>query len=90
MGRDVSFGRDELAHYYYAQAMYKYDDRWKTYYSAMFDHLQGSQKSDGCWPAGDGFMAGPVYSTAVWCTILQLDRNCHPVAHRSEAIRASK
>jgi hypothetical protein len=86
VGQRVQFGRDELAHYYYAQALFSLEvlpaDTWTTYRTAMFDHLQSSQNKDGSWPAGGGIMAGPVFSTAVWCTVMQLDRNCHPVARR--------
>ncbi|HEX3315518.1 MAG TPA: hypothetical protein VHR72_11535, partial [Gemmataceae bacterium] len=79
MGTAVKFGRDELAHYYYAQAKVNLGgDAWNGYRTAMFDQVQKSQNVDGSWPAGDGICVGPVYSTAVWCTILQLDRKSHP------------
>jgi hypothetical protein len=79
MGRDVQFGRDELAHYYYAQALFHLGGTdWDAYRAAMFDRLQGNQTKDGNWPASDGISAGPVYSTALWCIILQLDKNSHP------------
>jgi hypothetical protein len=79
VGRDIKLGRDELTHYYYAQAMFNLDgDPWTGYRTAMFDHLQSSQSKDGSWPAGDGIGVGPVYSTAVWCTVLQLDKRSHP------------
>jgi hypothetical protein len=52
----------------------------------MFDHLQSSQNKDGSWPAPlesqEGISVGPVYSTAVWCTILQLDKKFHPLTHQ--------
>jgi hypothetical protein len=44
----------------------------------MFDHLLTSQNDDGSWVAGDGISVGSVYSTAIWCTILQLDNYRHP------------
>ncbi len=90
VGRDIKFGRDELTHYYYAQAVFnlmlnpEFIPRsdaiaWSDYRTAMFDHLQNSQNKDGSWPSGDGISVGPVYSTAVWCTILQLDKKMHPL-----------
>ncbi len=89
LGRDMRLGRDELTHYYYSQAMFRhspggFEDRdvWNEYRTAMFEHLQSIQKKDGSWPAGDGIGVGPVYSTAVWCTILQLDTNRHPATQR--------
>jgi len=77
VGRNIKFARDELTHYYYAQTVFIFggDD----YRTAMFDHLQSSQNKDGSWPAADGIGVGPVYSTAVWCTILQLDKRSHPL-----------
>jgi hypothetical protein len=87
VGRAIQFGRDELTHYYYAQAVFLHEERsagsaWKDYRTAMFDHLQSSQNKDGSWPAGDGISVGTVYSTAVWCTILQLDNRSHPSMRR--------
>jgi hypothetical protein len=81
LGRDIKFDRDAITHYYYAQAMINLrDDTWKNYRAAMFDHLQSSQGKDGAWPASDGISTGQVYSTALWCTILQLDNRSHPCA----------
>ena len=37
---------------------------------------------DGSWAQGGGWSVGPVYSTAVYCTIMQLDNNCLPVYQR--------
>jgi len=83
VGRAIQFGRDELTHYYYAQAVYSSGgDAWSGYRTAMFDHLQSSQHKDGSWPSGDGTSDGPVHATAVWCTILQLDGNGHPSTQR--------
>jgi hypothetical protein len=78
MGREVKFGRDELTHYYYAQAANNLGESWTGYRTAIFDHLQSTQNKDGSWPAGDGICVGPVYATALWCTVLQLDRRNHP------------
>jgi hypothetical protein len=80
VGRDIKFGRDELTHYYFAQTMSNVGgETWTGYRTTMFDHLQSSQNKDGSWPAGDGISVGPVYSTALWCTILQLDKRNHPL-----------
>jgi hypothetical protein len=78
VGRDLVFGRDELTHHYYAQAVFKYGEGWSEYRTAVFDHLQGTQNKDGSWPACEGIGVGPVYATALWCTVLQLDHNSHP------------
>ncbi|MFO0849099.1 MAG: prenyltransferase/squalene oxidase repeat-containing protein [Gemmataceae bacterium] len=87
---------DEYQSYYYAQAVYVLgDDRygdlfpaekdkknwvtWSGYKEAMFEHLKGQQLADGSWSSG---YIGPVYSTAVNLTILQLDKGIVPIYHR--------
>jgi hypothetical protein len=80
VGRDTKFGRDEFAHYYYAQAVFNVGgDAWESYRTAMFEQLKSSQNKDGSWPAGDGIGVGPVYATAVWCSVLQVDKRSHPL-----------
>ena len=86
IGRDSKFGRDEFAHYYYAQAVFNSTEAgnksaieaWNAYRAAMFDHLQSSQNKDGSWPAAEVLGVGQVYATAVWCIVLQLDKRSHP------------
>jgi hypothetical protein len=91
-------GHDEYTHYYYAQSLYILGDdgwerlfgkapaserlTWSAYRSAMFDQLQRSQNSDGSWMGGGGFSVGPVYATAVYCTIMQLDKGTLPIYMR--------
>lgn len=86
---------DEYQSYYYAQALYVLgDDRygelfpkepkagwltWSGYKDAMFDYLKTQQAADGSWTSG---YIGPVYSTAVNLTILQLDKGVVPIYHR--------
>lgn len=86
---------DEYQSYYYAQAIYVLgDDRygdlfpkepkanwltWTGYKEAMFEHLKSTQNADGSWSSG---YIGPVYSTAVNLTILQLDKGILPIYHR--------
>jgi hypothetical protein len=90
MGPAVKFGRDELGHWWYAQILYKrflYDPSaadafWIDYRTTMFDRLQKTQTKDGSWPAApeaEGISAGPIFSTAVWCAVLQFDKMCHPL-----------
>jgi hypothetical protein len=81
-GRALEFGLDELTHYYYAQALFlRRNAAWTIYRAEMFDHLQSTQKADGSWPAASGLGVGSVYATALWCTLLQLDHNSHPVTY---------
>ena len=91
VGRNIKFGRDELTHYYYAQALLGFGREhghgdWNAYRQEMFDHLQSTQNEDGSWPAADGISVGAVYSTALWCTVLQLDNANHPALPRIQTI----
>ncbi len=86
---------DEYQSYYYAQAIYVLgDDRygelfpkedkktwltWSSYKEVMFDHLKSQQNQDGSWTSG---YIGPVFSTCVNLTILQLDKGIVPIYHR--------
>ena len=86
---------DEYQSYYFAQAIYvlgedRYGDMfprdpkatwltWGGYREAMFDHLKTQQNADGSWTSG---YIGPVFSTAVNLTILQLDKGVLPIYHR--------
>jgi len=86
---------DEYQSYYFSQALWvlgddryaklfpnsKADDRltWSKYRSAMFDHIKSSQNRDGSWTAG---YIGPIYTTAVNLTILQLEKGVLPIYDR--------
>lgn len=94
IGTGKRFGHDEYTHYYYAQAVYVLGDdgwekmfgatpkdarvTWSTYRHDMFEHLTSTQNADGSWPGGGGFSVGPVYSTAIYTTMMQLDRGAVP------------
>ncbi len=87
---------DEYQSYYFAQAMYALgDDRygqlfpgepkdtwltWSKYKDAMFPYLLDSQdKAGGGWTSG---YIGPVFSTSVNLTILQLEKGILPIYQR--------
>ena len=87
---------DEYQSYYFAQVVYTLgDDRfgkmfpnepkdkwltWSHYKEAMFPYLADSQdKSSGAWMSG---YIGPVFSTSVNLTILQLEKGTLPIYHR--------
>jgi len=88
-------GHDEYLHYYFAQCMYILGDNgweklfgatpenqrltWSTYRTALFDQLQRTQSSNGSWSSGGGFNIGPIYSTSIYCTIMQLDKDTLPI-----------
>ncbi len=93
--RGGRFGHDEYTHYYYAQALYclgndgyakmfpgsKEADRlsWKRYREITFEHLKQTQSGEGTWT---GSHVGPVFATAVYLTILQLDNAVLPIYQR--------
>jgi hypothetical protein len=95
VGATGRFGHDEYTHYYYAQALYilgeegyvklfpesNANDRltWSKYRQVMFDHLKETQTSDGSWGSGQ---IGPIFSSAVNLTILQLDKGTLPIYQR--------
>src|SRR5207237_617005 len=41
-----------------------------------------SQSADGSFQGAGGWGSGPIYSTAVYCVMMQLDNNCLPVFQR--------
>jgi hypothetical protein len=97
-GGVARMGHDEYTHYYYAQTLYILGDKgwenlfgptpeadrltWTKYRDQMGDRLITLQAADGSFPAGGGFSVGPVYSTAVYLAILQLDKAVLPIYQR--------
>jgi hypothetical protein len=91
-GRD-SFGHWEYTHYYYAQVLYILGDdgyaklfpesserlTWSKYREIIFDHILKQQTNQGDWRQG---YIGPVYTTACYLTILQLDKGILPIYQR--------
>lgn len=98
VGGGIRLGHDEYTHFYYAQSVYVLGDdgwekmfgptpkdqrvTWSEYKKNMLEHLVKTQNSDGSWPSGGGFSVGPVYSTAIYCIMLQLDRAAVPFFSR--------
>ncbi len=96
VGESGRIGHDEYTHYYYAQAVYILGEKgyaklfpkaaekdwitWSKYRKAMFAHLKSIQAQDGSWTGGGGI--GPIYSTALYLTILQLDNATLPIYQR--------
>jgi hypothetical protein len=90
------FGQhDEYTHYYYAQAVYALGDdgyaklfpsvkesekiTWSKYKKENFPRLVKMQQTDGSW---NGAQVGPIFATAVYLTILQLDLAALPIYQR--------
>jgi Prenyltransferase and squalene oxidase repeat len=88
-------GYDEFTHYYLAQVVYQLGDdgyaklfpdaretdilTWSKYRKATFEPLVKSQAADGSWA---GTTVGPLYTTASFLCILQLDNGVLPLYQR--------
>jgi hypothetical protein len=73
------FGHWHYTHYYYSQVMYRRPDDWDKYFTEIGRELIATQQGDGSW---GGSHVGPVYTSAINCTILQLDKGYLPVYQR--------
>ncbi len=85
---------DEYTHYYFSQCVYILGEdgweklfgetppsqrlTWSKYRESFFKRLVSTQNSDGSWPG----RIGTVYVTAIYCTIMQLDRETLPLYMR--------
>jgi len=85
-GRITStYGHWHYAHYYYAQVMFRLGgqketaDEWKRYATEVFGDIMKKQSADGSWQQG---YIGPVYTTAINATILQLHKGYVPIYQR--------
>ncbi|MEZ6064951.1 MAG: prenyltransferase/squalene oxidase repeat-containing protein [Planctomycetaceae bacterium] len=73
------FGHWHYTHYYYAQVMYRRPQDWPKYFAEISRELIATQQGDGSW---GGSHVGPVYTTAINTTILQLEKGYLPVYQR--------
>jgi hypothetical protein len=94
-GGNARFGYDEYTAYVYAPAVYRLGDggwaklfpndkqdaalTWTKYRKALFDHIAKSQGNDGSWTGGQ---IGPVFISAVYLQVLQLDKAALPLTPR--------
>ncbi|MEX1229929.1 MAG: prenyltransferase/squalene oxidase repeat-containing protein [Planctomycetaceae bacterium] len=71
------FGHWHYTHYYYAQVMYRLGgDDWVKYFKEISKEILSKQSASGAWKEGH---IGPVYTTAINATILQLDYGYLPI-----------
>lgn len=93
-GNANRIGHDEYTHYYYGQAVYFLGEdgwdkmfpktpknervTWTEYKKDYLDRFVQGQNGDGSFAGGGGFSVGPVYTTAIYCTLMQLDRGIVP------------
>jgi len=74
------FGHWHYAHYYYSQVLYREGgSNWTAYRDKVCDRLLQEVNPDGSWNQG---YIGPVYTTAINLTILQLDNVALPIYQR--------
>jgi hypothetical protein len=90
------FGHDEYTHYYFGQCVYFLGDdgyekffpnskeservTWSNYKKITFKNLLSSQnKGDGSW---SGAQVGPIYCTACYMALLQMDKAVLPLYQR--------
>jgi hypothetical protein len=74
------FGHWHYAHYYYAQVRYREGGKsWEEYRDKVYDRLVKEISPEGCWNQG---YVGPVFTTAVNLTILQLENAFLPIYQR--------
>ena len=74
------FGHWHYTHYYYAQVMYRLGGKdWDKYFDDISAAVLRKQSADGSWREGH---IGPVYTTAINTTILQLGNGYLPIYQR--------
>lgn len=82
-GGNSYFGHWHYAHYYYAQVMYRDEEIWPKYFDFVKEEILAKQTAggpdDGAWLDGH---IGPVYTTSINATILQLDNGFLPIYQR--------
>lgn len=74
------FGHWHYAHYYFSQVKYREGSKsWDEYRDKIFARLVKEANPDGSWTQG---YIGPVYTTAINLTILQLENGALPIYQR--------
>jgi len=74
------FGHWHYAHYYYAQVLYREGGKkWENYRDKVYGRIVAEAGADGSWSQG---YIGPVYTTAINLTILQLPNAALPIYQR--------
>ena len=77
-----AFGHWHYAHYYYAQVCYREGGKtWQQYRDKIYAQILRDVAPDGCWNQ-DNMGIGPVYTTSINLTILQLDKAMLPIYQR--------
>lgn len=77
------FGHWHYAHYYYSQVKYREGGKqWDTYRERVFNRLANEATDGGKFVFWSQGYIGPIYTTAINLTILQLDKGTLPIYQR--------
>jgi hypothetical protein len=77
---NATSGHWHYAHYYYAQVLYREGGKkWEQYRDHVTTRILSEANTEGAWDQG---FTGPVYTTAINLTILQLDKGVLPIYQR--------
>jgi len=77
------FGHWHYGHYYYAQVQYREGGKtWSDYRDKVTAKILGEAKVGGRYTSWDQGYIGPVYTTAINLTILQLQKGALPIYQR--------
>jgi hypothetical protein len=77
------FGHWHYAHYYYSQVRYREGGKeWDAYRDKVFNKLASEATESGKYVVWNQGYIGPIYTTAVNLTILQLENGALPIYQR--------
>ncbi|MEX0713227.1 MAG: prenyltransferase/squalene oxidase repeat-containing protein [Pirellulales bacterium] len=78
--QNEGFGHWHYAHFYYAQVCYREgSEKWIPYRDKIYAKIVSEANPNGSWNQG---YIGPIYTTAVNLTILQLENGTLPIYQR--------
>ena len=79
-GNAMLGGHWHYTHFYYSQVQFRLgDEKWQKYFNTVGRQLLAQQTANGSWKEGH---IGPVYVTAINCTILLMDNGYLPIYQR--------
>jgi hypothetical protein len=77
------FGHWHYAHYYYAQVRYREGGKdWESYRDKIFNKLASEATDNGKFVVWNQGYIGPIYTTSINLTILQLENGALPIYQR--------
>jgi hypothetical protein len=77
------FGHWHYAHYYYSQVLYREGgEKWDSYRDKVYARLAGEATESGNFVYWNQGYIGPIYTTAINLTIIQLENGALPIYQR--------